>query len=399
MARNVFVQTKIQDIIEPLGSFISLGRAAELRLEPCPYFGVCELSTSRIRSVPPPWAAEIRDARVHQPSLAVSSQQILWQLDHETELPFESAGYSSHFEALGLNEFAFRRLGETAAYLDRAILLANRVSYSYFHLAFEQLPKLDLLFSLPEYAHWPVIADGRLRGAARDLLTSRVGTSREIIWLPTGGDIVVSRLVVLSSQSHLPDDPALKIADAVVARDAVSNLARFFGPVDSPEREQFLWVTRRHYAEQALSWGIAARDIHNSSEIDSTFAELGATVCAPETLSLARQRQVFGESSMVGMAAGSAVTNLIFCRPQTKVIIVSQSANVNPGLLFALAQALNLDVCWVFGFGTPCSSAAAHWPFVVDPLNIGRAAAYLRVGNIQPDGFIPFSDELDSGVV
>jgi capsular polysaccharide biosynthesis protein len=387
-----FSQHDIKSIAAPFGRIATINHGRRVAIEPCPFFGVCRLDTRRERFVPPAWLAEVNNAKIHQPSYAVTSGDILWQLDPETQLPFQSAGYSSEFEDAGSGRFRFSQQGRPTVHTERAVLLAGRVSYSYFHLAFETLPKLDLLKGFPEYANWPVIADDRLTAAPREMLKQAIGQTREVVWLAPEVDLLASRLVVMSSRAYLPDDPGLDMPAAVIHPGAVASLVDMFRADDPLTRAgKILWISRRKYTQLAISWGKVVRDIANSSEIDTLFESLDAEICMPESLSFSKQKKAFAEAEVVCMAAGSATTNLIFCLPGTKVLIISQDKNVNPGLLIAIAQACRLQLCWVFGPGIPSATPPAHWSFAVDPLNIRRGLDYLNGLGIEPDGFIPLS--------
>lgn len=391
-AQDGFAQRRIEEIDHPFGTITPLNQDLIVHIDAFPYFGVCGLSSCQKRVTPASWLAKINDAKIHQPSFAVTSQDVLWQLDAETELPLQSAGYSSYFSEIDAGRYRLMSSPRRTVHIERAILLAGRVSYSYFHLAFEHIPKLDLLSAFPEYLGWPVIGDNRLAGAARELFIKAVGSAREIIWPPPDADLLVSQLGVISSRAYLPDDPSLNLAGAVVDPRAVSDVAKRLAALQHPAPgtdRDFIWISRRKYAQTARSWGAVARDIHNGTEIEELFAGLGADIVSPEILGLKEQQILFMQATMVGMAAGSAMTNLIFCRPGTKVLIISQDKNVNPGLLVGIAQACRLKICWVFGAGIPTTSPPAHWSFVVDPLNVKRAVRFLNDSTVQPDGYIP----------
>lgn len=391
MASNRLIQKPIQEITSPFGSYMQLEDRSNLQLSPCPYFGISSLQTRRTRAIPRAWIATIYNAKIHQPSFAVTSGDYLWQLDRETELPYFSAGYSAEFDIGTGGTIRFKRERNSVAQIDRALLLGGRVSYSYFHHTFEYLPRLEILNRFPEYKNLPLLADARLDAQARDMLRAAVGTSRHIIWPEPETDIVAEQLVTVASPTYLPDDPALDLEAAAVDPRAVEWLADTFVKTDSKlNNEAIVWITRRNYAEQAKIDGYHVRDIENSLEIDGFFKDLGAKIHSPESLTFAQQRDVFANADMVCMAAGSAVTNLIFCRPGTKIIIISQNNHVNPGLLIGIAQACRLNICWVFGLGVPSNRPPVHWSFLVDPLNIRRGIQYLSGASVQPDGMIAF---------
>ncbi|MGU3480049.1 glycosyltransferase family 61 protein [Methylobacterium sp. D48H] len=392
MNKQEFKQKPIREVEPLFGSYKELENRPDLRIEPCFYFGLCSLKTRRIREIPPAWIATLRNARVHQPNFAVTSGEFLWQFDKETKLPYFSAGYSDAFDLNKNGTLSIRNLNKSVKKIERAILLGGRVSYSYFHQAFEYITKLEILDRFPEFADWPLLADARLDSQARDMLRAAAGGSREIIWSEAGLDNIVTELVAIASPTYLPDDPALDLDAAAIDSKAVEWLSRKFRDGENASCDaSLIWITRRNYATQARSSGYYVRDIYNSIEIEDFFNSIGGHICSPESLTFDQQRTAFAGADIVCMAAGSAVTNLIFCRPGTKIMIISQNNHVNPGLLIGIAQACQLELCWVFGLGVPSDRPPAHWSYIVDPLNVQRGIDYLTGKNICPDGSIAFS--------
>ena len=384
-----FVQRPIADIADGEGRFLALGQSRPHILSPVAYFGCCSLSIRASHEIAGSWAAEIDNGRIHDSTMAVTSDETLWQLSPETRLPLESGGYSTEFVANGSDRYSRRSTRDALMQIDQGILISDRVSSNHFHFVFDAVPKLLTAQGLPDYAGWPIIADARMDAVQKEWLRRLTDRSRKIYWMTPGFDLTVGRLLVVAGAGYLPDDPTLDLSRAFVDPDAIRIVAQEARRLVKAGPRMTVYASRRSYASALADTGYRIRDIHNGQEIEDLFRD--AVICSPETLSLAEQADTFGNADLIAMAAGAAVTNLLFCAPGTKVLVMSQDRNVNPGLIAVVAQALGLDVAWVFGCGLPDRSVnSAHWRFVVDPLDVTRAVEHLEKRHSEPSGMIPF---------
>lgn len=391
---DAFRQRRITEITPPDGRLFPLTGSQTVRIKPPPFFGVCRLRTLRDRPLGPRWLAEVRDAVVHAPTFAVTSGSTLWQLDDETRLPYESAGYSQHFEVLGDDLFRLPGAGaRSLGRIRRAALVSNRASENYFHLAFDILPKLLLMESHCQFDDVTMILDSRQSASTRELLHLISGTARPTVVVGPGQSIQVSTLTIASACAYLPDDPRLDLDRATVDPAMIRTLAKRLRPSDrSATRIPLLWVSRRKFSVAAHRNGYVARDIENSGEINTFMSSIGGVIIEPENMTLSQQREHFASADIVAMAAGSACVNLLFCRPGTSVLLLSQDQCVNPGLLAIIADALQLNLVWLFGPAVPGSIARAHWNFLINPSNLRRALDWMTCGLGQPDGTLPMTD-------
>lgn len=141
------------------------------------------------------------------------------------------------------------------------------------------------------------------------------------------------------------------------------------------------------------------RRIHNFADIAPVLAAQRIEVVDCGALSARDQARIFHSASLVVGAHGSDLSNILFCRPKTPVIVIETKESVGERLhigLLRLAEILDLDyrllVSRTAGEPADGMSAArrAARDYVVDPLALASAlreadaAARLRAPSPRP---------------
>jgi hypothetical protein len=97
--------------------------------------------------------------------------------------------------------------------------------------------------------------------------------------------------------------------------DAVAALRRTvlgYDPAAAGHRR--LFVSRRHFP---------GRQLVNEAQVVDVFERYGFEVVFPEELSLLEQARLFASASAIAGVKGAALTNMVFCPPETVVIVMS----------------------------------------------------------------------------
>jgi capsular polysaccharide biosynthesis protein len=179
------------------------------------------------------------------------------------------------------------------------------------------------------YGHW--LLDG---AALLALLRERMVGGFEQIALG-GPEPGKSREIVAETISLLaPGMPVLEHPDAEVWRftelhyvqpiqipqlfklpDALAALRRaILGYEPAVAGHRRLFVSRRHFP---------GRQLVNEAQVIDLFERYGFEVVFPEELSLLEQARLFASASAVSGVKGAALTNTVFCPPETVVIVMS----------------------------------------------------------------------------
>ena len=124
--------------------------------------------------------------------------------------------------------------------------------------------------------------------------------------------------------------------------------------------------------------GGSTRQMLNEAELASAVAALGFEVIEPEQLSPAQQIAAFGSADIVVGPSGSAMFNVVFCRPGTKVLDIESEPNwiyAHTGLFASCQTRYGLFV----GEVDASDPAPVHRRFRVDvPALIARLTQFLH---------------------
>jgi len=124
--------------------------------------------------------------------------------------------------------------------------------------------------------------------------------------------------------------------------------------------------------------GASTRLMLNEAELASAVAALGFEVIEPEQLSPAQQIAAFGSADVIVGPSGSAMFNVVFCRPGTKVLDIESEASwiyAHTGLFASCQTRYGLFVAEV----DASDPAPVHRRFRVDvPAFIARLTQFLH---------------------
>lgn len=90
------------------------------------------------------------------------------------------------------------------------------------------------------------------------------------------------------------------------------------------------------------------RQIVNLAEVEAKLAEMGFETVYPEDLSFSTQVSTFSAAEVVVGVMGAAMTNLLFCRPSSRIIILTPSAWHEP-FYRTLGNALSQNIVSLLG--------------------------------------------------
>ena len=233
------------------------------------------------------------------------------------------------------------------------------MSSSHFgHWFAEYLPRLRHFIRHPRFAEVPIIVDEGMPDSHYEFLRALVPNRQHL--LPRGASLLVDRLWVAPTINFFP--PALQSGHTVPPdRQAAWSVdaLRFFAERLRPGRTEpgprRLFLSRRN-----SSW----RRLANEAELVAALAPLGFEVVCLEDLGFADQVRTLGEAGFIIAPNGSALNNLIFASPRTKIIVFGQRHFHNWGGWLGPFQDLGYQP--VFVTGEPLQSAAEkHADYVI----------------------------------
>ena len=126
-------------------------------------------------------------------------------------------------------------------------------------------------------------------------------------------------------------------------------------------------------------WNSNGRVMTNEAELSSALSRLGFVSVAPHSMGIDEQIDVFSGASVIVGASGSAMFNVVFSKPGTKVINIESE----PHWIFAHANMLGstgMDYGIIEGRAVDKKWEHAHKPFDVDVPSIISSVRYWPKG-------------------
>ncbi len=211
--------------------------------------------------------------------------------------------------------------------IEGGIWLAGLASNAFGHWLPEFLPKLEFMMKHPDFVRLPIIVDEGMPPSHIEYL--RRIAENSIVVLPPLTCFVCRRLLVAPTPTFYPVH--LKQPHTIPQHEigALSPRAlRFLQisvgkgelPVESPQGRVFL-------ARRNMHW----RRLLNEEEICEALGRLGFVTIYPEDLTLAQQIAMFNSARWIVAPNGSALLNLIFAQPGSRILILAQPHLYNWG--------------------------------------------------------------------
>jgi hypothetical protein len=354
-------------------------------VKPAPYWGNNLLVLPTTFRVPPQWHASINDAIVHSPSAAVISNHILWQQEEVTALPAISSGYSRYITEKN-GKFSIYTTSKIVDIQHEAALIGHRTDFNFFHVMLEVIPKIIRLKEIDPQEKMVVLLNNAPNQNIKDLLNTLAG-KRPIIFLENLSLSKIKNLHLFSTPSFLPDDPIFDITKASLSCKSIPAIQENLLPFIKEESEiECLWVSRQGYAMENKKHGVFTRDIENIEQVNKIIEHYKSERFYPEKFNWSEQGQKFRCAKRIVMASGSAVANLIYCKPGTRVLLMCKNNGVNPALFFPIFEALKIEHAWVLGDSL---DAQPHAQFSINEEDLKKGMNWLFEKNNESDGFFP----------
>lgn len=374
---------ELQASAEP-GELELLQQSSAPLLSCAPRFADCAADlrqpTPRAQQLPGPlqYAALLRRAEVIGGSSAVlvSRQRALYDLrefDRERRFRYSDEGFHGYRGAL----CAVKRQGYGQD-VARAIHLGGNYAWNYYHFVVEVLPRLRAIDALNLDPTIPLLIDQIHLEIPQHLalLTALNRDGRPLIAMQPGLRYRVAELYYASfpnlvvpnyhrTSQMRASDTRLDAAALAYARDGL----RRHWAEDAAARQPWprrLYLSRKHASH---------RRKFNEDEVIAALAPLGVVAVRPEELSAAEQIAAFAAAEVVIGGSGAAFTNLLFCPPGCKALIIAKE-RLEVGLFSSLAAAGGVDLIY------HAASAAAgsdtpdpHGAFEVDAARLAALVA------------------------
>ena len=211
-------------------------------------------------------------------------------------------------------------------YIEEAFFLDGMWSWNWYHFVTQVLPKMKFLSMIPREV--PILVSKQLamennfQAIFRVFLEKHDALDRQIIYLSDGRAYSVKRLYVASAQGLVIPDLNKNTTNvvrpewALYKKSTISFIRKtLLSVMDSAKTyPQHIYITRRN---------ASGRRRFNEEEIVAFVESAGYTVVAPEEYSIQEQVALFNNAKNIIACSGAALTNLIYCQPGCKIIIMN----------------------------------------------------------------------------
>jgi hypothetical protein len=319
-------------------------------------------------SCPRPYVSVIEDALIFGGETIVVAEGNLILNDELVDFPGPEFGNKSpRVRRLEAPE-GTAHLTENAAprlHVREGVLLSCGHDANYFHWLVECLPKLLWINSLPEFQEAPLLIPAGLHKNLMAALERVNVNHRDVVYLEPGTACRVERLIYPSALSRVVDRyegaPVFNV-DIVLSHRWLARLAQRL--TSSVHRQGRPW--RKIYLSRRKGYRLLA----NWEEMELKLLEQGFEIVELEGASLDFQIELFSQAAVIVSPTGAALTNLLFCRPGTKVIIFMSNHEVTNLYFWSnLGAVRHLDVTTIIGDRTfkVTNYYSVHDDYVVDP--------------------------------
>lgn len=286
-------------------------------------------------------------------------------------------------QAPGLDEDRIdERFEEQGVYL----LLASAGSFNYGHWLIDDMPRLEAFFALRRRHPGETITillpsyDAHMDEVRRRMVALYLGHQAKFrtVFLARDRVYAFARLYHVTPCSL---EPALKSPEATAAmRARLLSETRFARAKYAFERillpaEGEVWNGgRRLFVDRAITRG---RTLANRSEIVAFLKGRGFEIIDPEALSPRQQVVRFSRARMIVGIMGAAMTNVVFCRPGSRILDIAPDLEWTDPFFWDLAAICGHRYSAIYGQWAERESPAARRDFILPLTILEQAVAAL----------------------
>lgn len=270
---------------------------------------------------------------------------------------------------------------------DQAVVFMDSCSSNYAHWLTEVLPRVN--------AYWnglggddrdflarrigddgqpiPLLLDAGLHLNINDSLLAIVGAKARVVRVANSAHVDVRRLLVTSPTGYVPFDRrsfSLKgHSEGVFSPQALKRLREHLAMTLPP-------ATQATPKKIFLKRNTKARAMLNAEVIEQRLVQEGFVVVSTELMTFAEQFRIFSGADVVVGATGAAFANLIFCKPNAKIVIcIARFEDTSYGYWQNLACAAGNSVTYVLGRMAGTLVKSIHSDFSIDMTDLTDALA------------------------
>ena len=207
---------------------------------------------------------------------------------------------------------------QQASWVDVGINLMHEYSCNYFHFITETIPRILLVEELDIPLDIPYLFEDGLHANMRQLITLLNPKKRPVIYLQNGRIYAIASMYLPSDMSSVIDaykgGPELRetVLETHYIREGINRCLTAF-PIIGARQSRKIYVSRSS----------GYRKLLNEADLEARLAGLGFEILKTEGLNIETQVRIFHDASIVIGPTGANLTNIVWCDPGTKVVVLA----------------------------------------------------------------------------
>lgn len=196
----------------------------------------------------------------------------------------------------------------------------------------------------------------------------------DVLEVKKGEAVMVKQLYYMERPAFFTDhETAVEVGDNVQPKIVAETLKKqlvypLVADLDATENIKLYLPRRGSY-----------RSLKNNDEVENYFKSQGFVFLEPHKITLEEKVRLFNSAKVVVGPYSSAFSNLIFCKPGTKVLIMSNYYRAFESWLVMHKQHFGMNMLWVTGYDDKNADNPAHCCFNIPLERIKSASKELGI--------------------
>lgn len=256
----------------------------------------------------------------------------------------------------------------TPVLMQTAAAFVDACAHNYAHWMTEVLPRIYLFCMDKRFIDVPIIVSAELHSNLMESLFMVSGAQRTIITLPIGRSIHVEKLFSVSPTGYVPfgcrSRKQLGHSHGLFSPYALNllcNKLKALIPLEPDHLPRKIYLRRNS----------GVRKIVNNAEIEQILTQEGFMIVEPEKLNFMQQIWLFANTDTVVGATGAACANIVFCKPDTQIVIlISKHESMPYGYWQNIACSVGGRINYVLGNVVDSSDLGIHGDYKINSSDI-----------------------------
>ncbi len=258
--------------------------------------------------------------------------------------------------------------------IEKGVNLTGAASFNYYHLVVEILSRLTFVDVNCRYREYPILVDEVVLRipqfhAALDCVNK---FNHPIIKIEQGKKYLINSLVLPSSNVWMPTNiynrDLIRTSDFLISKAVLDNIRNVVGVVNKEKANRKIFISRKN--TQAVR-------LKNEEVVRKIFQENGFEIIYTEEMTFRQQVECFGQAKCVVATSGAALTNIIFCQPETLIGCIIPSEH-RFYMYSTIAHLLRLNPVFLDAKIVEKTPYAAADSFVLDEDYVRRYVAWVN---------------------